>query len=182
MAFSPPPFNPAPASAWVRRYGKKIAAASHSYPVLDVACGTGRNAIVLTDLGCEAIGLDIDISKVMPIDRFHPCQIDLDSAPWPFKQSELGGIIQVHFFRFRLIEHFAFSLLPGSYLLIETIPGCGGNFRELPKTGELRTLLGESFELEQYQERKVGPVSADAVTAKLLARRTDRDRLSALVP
>lgn len=107
----------------------------------------------------------------MPIEHFDPRQIDLDLADWPFKESELGGIIQVHFFRRKLIEHFASSLLPRSYLLIETIPGCGGNFRELPKAGELATLLGYAFELEQYTERKVGPISADAVTVKLLARR-----------
>ncbi len=65
------------------------------------------------------------------------------------------------------------SLSPGGYLLLETVPGCGGNYQELPKTGALRSALENAFELEFYQERKVGPIGYDAVTVRVLAKKRD---------
>jgi hypothetical protein len=46
-----------------------------------------------------------------------------------------------------------------------------GNYLQLPKAGELRSLLKEAFELEFYKERKVGPQKCGAVAVQLLARR-----------
>ena len=82
-----------------------------------------------------------------------------------------GGIINVHFFLPTLLSVFARSLLPGAYLLIETIPGCGGNYLSLPSAGEVRKQLAGKFELPVYKESKVGPESIDAVTVKVLAKR-----------
>lgn len=171
MPIAPSQQSASDASAWVRRHAAKIANASNSKPLLDVACGAGRNALLLAQLGCQVIGIDIDVSKAVTNERFQVQCIDVDTQPWPFREDEIGGIIQVHFLRCALFTQFAFSLAVGGYLLIETVPGCGGNYLELPKAGELYALLSADFALEEYRERKVGPKFFDAVTVRTLARR-----------
>jgi SAM-dependent methyltransferase len=163
--------NPTDTSAWVRRHATKLATASCSKPILDVACGSGRNAFVLTQLGCDVLGIDIDTSKAATSERFRVRRMDVDTESWPFGEREFGGIIQVHFLRPALFPVFAFSLVPGAYLLIETVPGHGGNYLELPRAGELNEQLSPDFELEAYVERKAGPREIDAVTVRVLGRR-----------
>src|ERR1017187_7703007 len=85
--------------------------------------------------------------------------------------SRVGGIINVHFLLPALFPFCEQSLSPGGYLLLETVPGCGGNYLELPKANELRSALEMLFELEFYRERKVGPVACDAVTVQVLAKK-----------
>jgi hypothetical protein len=87
--------------------------------------------------------------------------------------SRVGGIINVHFLLPALFPFCESSLSPGGYLLLETVPGCGGNYLELPKAGGIRSALGKAFDFEFYKEGKVGPRGYDAVTVQLLARRRD---------
>jgi hypothetical protein len=102
--------------------------------------------------------------------------MDLFTDPWPFGVSRAGGIVNVHFLLPSLFPSFESSITPGGYLLLETVPGCGGNYLQLPKAGELRAALERSFDLEFYKERKVGPVSFDAVTVQLLGRRKESSK------
>ena len=64
-----------------------------------------------------------------------------------------------------------YSLAPGGYLLLETVSGRGGNYLELPTAGAIRADLQNAFCFERYEERKVGPVDANSVAVKLLAKR-----------
>ncbi len=91
--------------------------------------------------------------------------------PWPFAPGSVGGIINVHFLMTTLLPAFAMSLTPGAYLLLETVPGHGENYRELPRPGELSELLEPAFELVIYEERRVGPSEHEAVVVKMLAHR-----------
>jgi SAM-dependent methyltransferase len=168
-------------SPLVKKLAPTIAAASRDLPVLDVACGEGRNAFVLAQLGCEVVCADRDLS---PLDafarrlkrhdsfiemlsrlRFHP--LDLVLNPWPFARDEFGAIINIHFFLPALLHYFEASLRPGGYLLIETAPGCGGNYRDLPKAGCVRQILSAGFDIEYYREGRAGP----AVSVKAFARK-----------
>jgi len=141
-------------SALIRRFGSKIAAASLDKPILDVACGSGRNAFFLWSLGCTVICMDRDLSglqaqlsrsvdgdSVRASKRLILHQIDLINEPWPFKQSSVGGIINVHFTLPCLFPFFGSSLAQNGYLLIETVPGCGGNYLDLPRKGELKAAI-----------------------------------------
>jgi hypothetical protein len=98
-----------------------------------------------------------------------PIQIALGEDPWPFGPSMLGGILDIHFLDRSLFRYFTRSLRSGGYLLIETVGGYGGNYLELPKAGELRTMLRRTFDLVVYSEKKVGPREIDAVSVRLLA-------------
>ena len=176
--------NSLEASSLVRRFGAKVAAASRGKPVLDVACGSGRNAFFLSSFGATVICMDKELTRlrenlaqntstciIEKADRLVPHQIDLITTPWPFEHESVGGIINVHFTLPALFPFFANSLIPDGYLLVETVPGCGGNFMELPKKGELKTALQANFKFEMYEEKPVRPAESEAVTVKLVARR-----------
>ncbi len=159
----------------IRRFYKKVAEAAMGRPILDIPCGSGRNAFPLAALGCTVICADNDLTRLHSPNRLAsrliPQQLDLIADAWPFKRASAGGIVNVHFLLLPLFLHFENSLARGSYLLLETVPGRGGNYLQLPKAGELRSLLKGSFELEFYKEIKTGPQGCDAVAVRLLARR-----------
>ncbi len=166
----------------LRRFASRIIDFSQEAPILDVACGAGRNAIFLIRSGCRVVCIDKDLralrKRCIPdssrdnyCDNLQLREIDLVHDPWPFESGTAGAIISVHFLLPALFPHFENSLLPGGYLLIETVPAHGGNYLELPRAGELRSALQSAFDFEYYRERKAGPGNYDAVTVQLVAKR-----------
>ena len=152
-------------------------------PILDVACGSGRNAIFLAQLGGKVICIDKDLTSLrrqatyklnMSADekqRLELRQLDLVQDSWPFGEASVGGIVNVHFFLPALFPLFEKSLKSGGYLMFESVPGCGGNYLQLPPAGYVRSLLTMGFDIEVYKERKVGPPARDAVTTTTVAKR-----------
>src|ERR1700678_1992919 len=133
----------------IRKFCKKMAQAAMGKPILDIACGSGRNALPLVAQGCTVICADSDLTRLRSpsgmAGQLIPRQLDLVVDPWPFERSSIGGIVNVHFLLIRLFPHFESSLSPGGYLLLETVPGCGGNYLPLPKAGDLRSLPKGAF-------------------------------------
>jgi len=173
-------------SPLLRRFATQIVEGSSGKPLLDVACGCGRNAFVFSQLGCAVICVDKDLTRVRAerlrlshtsfskgLAQLRLHQMDLVKDPWPFDASSIGGIVNVHFLLPSLFPFFESSISPNGYLFLETVPGCGGNYLELPKEGELRSIFDRSFEIEFYRERRVGPRSFDAVKVQLLGRRKE---------
>jgi hypothetical protein len=138
----------------------------------------------LFQLGCTVICIDKDLTRLHTQlhlarheapPRLNFRHMDLIKDPWPFSACTVGGIVNVHFLHCKLFPFFESSLSAGGYLIFETVPGCGGNYLELPRAGEVRRAFDKAFDFEVYKERKVGPRSCDAVTVRMLARRrTDR--------
>ena len=168
----------------VRRFASRLVDAAGDLPILDVACGSGRHAVLLLQLGCTVICVDKDLTALQArrarlsrtLFSKVPGQLvlqslDLVKDPWPFGPSTVGGILNIHFLAPALFPYFARSLSPGGYLLLETFPKCGRNYLDLPKAGEVRAALENAFDLEVYKEGKVGPHGYDAVTVQTLARR-----------
>jgi len=164
-------------SPFVRRFAPRISEAAASLPILDVASGSGRNALRLAELGSLVICIDNDPSRMqVPCcvhgpGRVEFMKLDLKLEPWPFGPNSVGGIINVHFYLAELLPHFATALRPGSYLLLESFPGCGGNYLQLPPAGFVSSVLSKTLDLHFYKERRVGPNGTDAVTVHLLAQK-----------
>jgi SAM-dependent methyltransferase len=158
-------------------------------PVLDAGCGFGRNAVALAARGMSVICVDRQFQRLKTLVKFGPKHLEtqkqpnrtpgkllpllaeLDPVRWPFRESCFSGIVCVHFVNVNLFELFCSSLISGGYLYFETFGGHGGNYLDLPRAGQLHDRLSKTFQLNFYQERKVGPIGYDAVTVKLFARK-----------
>jgi hypothetical protein len=164
---------------FVKRFGSHLAHAAGKSPIIDVACGSGRHALFLAQLGCTVICVDKDLSRLpdeaklskLPLTR---CQLDLITDPWPFGAATIGGIILVDFLHLPLISRFEESLISGGLLLLETVSGRGENYRELPQAGEVLVAAQSAFDIKFYKESLVGPPQLRRVSVKMLARRLQR--------
>jgi len=164
----------------VRRFAAHLIASAQGHPIVDVACGQGRNAVFLSRQGCEVICIDRDLSGLRKlIENSHEpaalklklYEVDLERDPWPLDPNSVGGIVNTQYLLRSLFALFKETVILGGLLLVETIPAHGGNYISLPKSGELRRMLEDGFMFEYYAERKAGPGAYDAATVKLLARK-----------
>jgi SAM-dependent methyltransferase len=91
------------------------------YPVLDVGCGFGRNAVALTARGLSVVCVDQDLGRLQTLVRLAPSHIaelkqtegaagqlypllaKLNRLRWPFAPKCFGAIICVHFLDVELI-------------------------------------------------------------------------------
>ena len=171
-------------SPLVKKFGEQVVESAGKYPILDVACGGGRNGALLSHLGGRVVGIDIDLSEIYgrrntpsnttiaeALSKISLQELDLIRDPWPYQPSSIGAVINVHFLHLPLLERFAESLIPGGFLVIETVPNRGGNYISLPRAGQLRAALQESLDFLIYKERHAGPTDCDAVTVRLVGRK-----------
>lgn len=171
-------------SPLVERFSERLVKGACGLPIADVACGSGRNALRLCELGCTVLAVDIDISGIERLrdqlgeqdqptirDRLKPVMVDLCKDPWPIANHSVGAIINIHFFHRALLQKFADAIIPGGLLLFQTPPGCGGNYLELPKSGVVGAELADYFDFYLYKERRVGPQGSESVTVQLLGQR-----------
>jgi SAM-dependent methyltransferase len=169
------PVNPEP-SKLLSTYAKEIALNADG-PIVDIACGYGRNAMLISSFGVPVICIDVDrkaLDFIKATQDEKEClltveQLDLVNDPWPFEDESLGAIINVHFFTAQLLECFKRSLKQGGYLFIETIDGHGKNYLELPTYGFISQALAGSFEIKYIKEKKTGLDLVNAATVKVLA-------------
>lgn len=168
-------------SPLVRKFGRDIVLAARGRPIIDVACGGGRNSVWISHLGGQVVGIDIDLSRIQneairstdspfaeAFSRVGTLRLDLIEEAWPYLPGSIGGIINTHFLHQPLLRTFSQSLIVGGLLILETVEGRGGNYLQLPAEGDLRMALQESFRLLFYRERRVGPQGSSAVTVKLV--------------
>jgi SAM-dependent methyltransferase len=152
---------------------------------LDVACGGGRNALFLADLGFEVDALDIsDVAvertrrlaeeRALPVTAL---QVDLTQGT-PFPRPPYQLVIDFFYLQRSLLVPIAQALAPEGLLLFETFVGerpappakaFGPRFGLEP--GELLRAFDE-FEVLSYQETEIGRDDAGRRTvARLAARR-----------
>ncbi len=118
------PCLPAP-DPWLAAHGALLRAAAPS-PVLDVACGKGRNALWLAAAGIPVLGVDLSPGAVerarkaanhrgLPA-RFAVWNVErngLPSGPW-------GAVIVFHFLDRPLFGRISGVLRPGGFLVAKT--------------------------------------------------------------
>lgn len=173
--------TPSPA---VRKFGQEIVSAAGGGPILDVACGRGRNSAWVSYLGGCVTAIDIDLSGIsahrndLPpstladaLRRVELRRLDLVNDPWPYSPSSVGGVVNIHFLHEPLLKAFARSLVSGGLLVLETVDARGGNYLQLPEAGFLRKALGEHFEFLLYREREVRTSGVNAASVRLVGKR-----------
>jgi SAM-dependent methyltransferase len=132
-----------------------------AYPgaaTLDLACGVGRNAILMAAYGCDVICADRDLTRLRHLDTTKATLLeqapndvasghittvcaDLRADRWPFEISSFDAIAIVHFVRLELFPFLIPSLRVGGHLYFETFGGQGQNHLDLPRQGEVKAAL-----------------------------------------
>lgn len=152
-------------------------------PILDIACGFGRNGAIFVDKGYKCIFCDNDdrcinyinngkgVSINGDIDKslYETVNIDFDKDAWPFDYKSCGGIINVHYYNKRLISKFINSLCVNGFLYIETVSSRGGNYLELPEYKYIYNSIINNFRFIHYKENKTKQQLYNTATLKLLA-------------
>ena len=115
-----------PVSPWVQRFVKLVRPGE----VLDLACGSGRHAMLFAGLGNAVLAVDRDAAVLALLAaRHHPYlqtqQIDLesDAAPgtsWPFAAQRFAAVVVTNYLHRRLLPLIVDSLAPGGVLIYET--------------------------------------------------------------
>jgi SAM-dependent methyltransferase len=157
---------------------------------LDLACGFGRNAIVMAAHGCDVICVDRDLNRLRHLDatkmvlleqapndivpgRITTVCADLSVELWPLERSSFDIIVVVHFVRPELFPLLIATLRVGGHLYFETFGGQGRNYLDLPRPGEVKAALGANFDLRHYEEKAADQKHLQAVTVKVVARKLE---------
>jgi SAM-dependent methyltransferase len=167
-------------SKFLAKFAQDIALNANG-PIVDVACGYGRNAVLLSSFGVPVLCIDNDRDALDFIESSRvseqpdksnlltTLELDVINSSWPFEKESLGAIINVHFLTAKLLDLFISSLKISGHLFIETIGGNGGNYLHLLPQGYIKGKLKDRFEIIFYSEKKVGPQESDAASVKLFA-------------
>lgn len=113
-------FSHEPPSFWLIRYAPLIPAGG---AVLDLACGSGRNARWLAGQGWRVEAVDRDetaIADLQQITAVHAFQADLENGPWPFHGQTFDGIVVCRYLHRPLLPLLEHSLAAGGVLIYET--------------------------------------------------------------
>lgn len=141
---------------------------------VDLGCGRGRHLALLAQHGFHAVGADRDWDALKQARRhcrtalLLQCDI-LDSLP--LRPGSVGLVVAVHVPLPDVMRTFPGILAVGGYAILESVPGHGENWRELPKRGALRRLIDPRFLVLDLSERAVGPVEKKAVMVRAFIQR-----------
>lgn len=150
--------NPKPPSPWVVRYAERVPEG----PVLDLACGGGRNGRYFLSAGRRVTFLDRDVSGLADLSANKSAAImayDLESGlPWPFSEAQFSGIIVVNYLYRPLLRHLSHSLSTGGLLIYQTFAqgnekyGRPRNPEFLLAPDELLNTFGATMEVIDFQQ------------------------------
>jgi len=90
---------------------------------LDVACGRGRNARLLAELGFEVDAIDVSdvaLGSLAGVPRIHPVRADLSEGAAALPHASYDVVVDFFYLERALLEPLARSLAPGGLLLFET--------------------------------------------------------------
>ena len=113
-------FNVANPSAWVTRFAPLIRPGG---TVLDVACGSGRNARWLARQGWRVEAVDryeAAIATLQGVENISARQADLEGAPWPYPGRKFDSIVVCRYLHRPLLPMLAESLTENGILIYET--------------------------------------------------------------
>ncbi len=109
-----------PPSAWVERFATRIPAGGRA---LDLACGRGRHARLLANLGYRVDAVDRDaeaLAALAGVAGISTHQADLESGPWPFPAPCFDGIVVTNYLYRPRLGDLINAVLPGGILIYET--------------------------------------------------------------
>ena len=145
-----------PPSPWVQRWVGWIRPGG---AVLDVACGSGRHARLLANLGFEVAAVDRDPRLFpQPPAGVTLLEADLEAGPWPYAGRLFDAIVVTNYLHRPLLPVLAASLERGGLLVYETFAqgnerfGKPSNPAFLLAPGELLEAVRGSLRVIAYED------------------------------
>jgi SAM-dependent methyltransferase len=145
-------------SDWVCRHADHIKTGGE---VLDVACGSGRNARWLAAQGWSVEAVDRDrtaLDTLKDVANVHTTLVDLENAPWPYDDRLFDGIVVCRYLHRPLLKQLIKNLKPDGVLIYETFMlgheqyGRPTNPDFLLKPDELLTVYGTELKLLAFEQ------------------------------
>ena len=169
-------------SEWVRRCVRFIPAGGR---VLDLACGEGRHARLLAQLGYRVLAVDRDeraLGALVGIPGIDVAAIDLETGSWPYPGEQFAGIVVTNYLHRPLLPLLVASLGDGGVLIYETFArgneryGRPSNPEFLLQPGELLVVVLGRLRVLAYEDvfvtepkpalvQRICAVNADQVPA-----------------
>ena len=172
---------------WVQKY----AALVPQGPVLDLACGKGRNGRYFLELGYPITFVDKDISggedlflqsysshSKSPDNNINIQLIKHDlenNSPWPFHPNQFSGIVVTNYLYRPLLPQLITTLKPNGIIIYKTFAvgneqfGKPKNPEFLLRENELRKAFNKQFrEIAFFQGREMNP---DRITQAICVQR-----------
>jgi SAM-dependent methyltransferase len=145
--------------------------------VLDLACGSGRNARFLLSQGFHVTCVDIDTREITDLESHSRCtviQADLESGDPPSFQSRFGGIIVTNYLYRPLLPFLIESLAEGGVLIYKTFMegneqfGRPSNPDFLLQKDELYNVFSTELDVISFEQGYEDP---PAMTQRICARK-----------
>ena len=129
----------------MKRFASQIPEGS---TVLDLACGAGRHAIYLAQLGLSVLAVDQDVSVLekSKTARIETRALDLEADIWPLTEDGFGAIVVTNYLYRPYLDRLPKMLCKGGLLIYETFAQGNAQFGKpsnpnfLLNSGELLTL------------------------------------------
>ena len=164
-------------SSWVRRFAPLIPADGL---VLDLACGWGRHARLLSGLGhrVEAVDRDAEaLAALAGIDGVTTRQADLEGGPWPYYNFAFDGIVVTNYLFRPLLPLLINTLGEGGVLIYETFMEGNDRFGKpsnpafLLRPGELLEVVRRRLTVVAFEQGEVEHPRAAMIQRICAARR-----------
>ncbi len=132
--------------------------------MLDLACGAGRHARHLADLGYRVEAVDRNesqLSRLAGIPGITTRQADLEGGPWPYYGRQFEGIVVTNYLWRPLLPRLAACLAEGGALIYETFMLGNERFGKpsrpefLLRPGELLDLMHKRFTIVAFEQGEV---------------------------
>jgi len=129
--------------------------------VLDLACGSGRHAVLLASRGLAVTAVDIDLSfseSLRDVPGVEWRRADLECSAWPFKEEKFQAVVVTNYLHRPLFEPMLDSISPGGCLLYETFTvgqakyGRPCNPAHLLMPGELLEIVRGRLRVVAYED------------------------------
>src|SRR5947209_3818170 len=162
-------------SSWIVRFAHLV---RHGGTVLDLACGRGRHARLFAHKAFRVTAVDRDeamLAGLRGAPNITPVVVDLESAPWPFADQCLDGVVVANYLHRPLLPHIAASLAPDGVLLYETFAsgneafGRPSNPDFLLQPGELLAAFGAVVTIVAFEQGEVEMGDRRAVVQRIAA-------------
>ncbi|MEI6202103.1 MAG: hypothetical protein WCP68_09150 [Enhydrobacter sp.] len=146
--------------------------------LLDLATGSGRNALFFAARGHRVTAVDIDLSRLPTAENVERVQADLENGtPWPLVGRRFGAATVTNYLHRPLMPDLLASIEPGGVLLYETFMQGNERFGKprnpafLLKDGELLDLVRGKFSVVAYEARLISAPTM-AMVQRIAARRS----------